>query len=320
MTFSWPLAFLALPLVPALLALYLWHEGGRPETAEKFGNPDLLPNVVDRDPGLLRHLPLVLLLVALTAMIVGVARPHATVSVKREEATIVLAMDISRSMKATDVQPTRLDAARTMAKDFLAKVPAKYRVAVVSFATRAVIGVAPTGDRSLVEQSLDSLSPGEGTAIGDAVALGIQIGRKQRTSDGAVPPEAILVISDGARDGGRVSPEAAAAQAKKQGVPVYALLVGTENGVVQEHLTGGLTQYIRVPPSPQTLEQITRTSGGELFTSPDDERLKDVYEKLGSRLGKRRESREITDYFAGGAAVLLFAGGALSALLFRRVP
>ena len=320
MTFSWPVAFLALPLVPALLALYLWHEGGRPQTAEKFANPDLLPNVVDRNPGWLRHLPLVVLLVALTAMIVGVARPHATVSVRREEATIVLAMDISRSMKATDVRPTRLDAARTMAKDFLAKVPSKYRVAVVSFATRAVIGVAPTSDRSLVEQSLDSLSPGEGTAIGDAVALGLELGRKQRTSDGAVPPEAILMISDGARDGGRVSPQAAATDAKKDGVPIYAIMLGTDNGVVRERLTGGLLRYIRVPPSQQTLSQITSISGGELFASPTDEHVKDVYEKLGSRLGKRKESREITDYFAGGAAVLLFAGGALSALLFRRVP
>jgi Ca-activated chloride channel family protein len=240
--------------------------------------------------------------------------------VNREEATVVLAMDVSRSMKANDIRPTRLDAARKAAKAFLAKVPEKYRVGVVSFATRAVVGVPPTQNRSLVEASLDSLQPGEGTAIGDAVALSLQLGRKQRTSDGAMPPMAILMFSDGARDGGRIAPQAATAQAKKQGVPVYAVLLGTDNGVVKEKLTGGLVQYIRVPPSEATLAAITRASGGELFRAPDDERLKDVYEKLGSRLGKRRESREITDYFAGGAAVLLFAGGALSVLLFRRVP
>jgi Ca-activated chloride channel homolog len=319
-TFGWPVALVGLLAVPALLGLYVWHERRRPRTEEKFGNRDLFPNVLDRSPGKVRHLPLAVLLVALTAMIVGVARPHATLSVKREEATIVLDMDVSRSMKATDVRPTRLDAARAAAKAFLAKVPERYRVGVVSFATRAVVGVPPTANRSLVQASLDSLEPGEGTAIGDAVSLSLALGRKQRTSDGAVPPLAILMISDGARDGGRIAPQTAAAQAKKQGVPVYAILLGTDSGVVKEKLTGGLVQYIRVPPSEATLAAITRTTGGELFRAPDDERLKDVYDKLGSRLGKRRESREITDYFAGGAAVLLFAGGALSALLFRRVP
>ena len=320
MTFGWPVALVALLAIPALLALYVWHERRRPHVEERFGNRDLLPNVVERKPGKLRHLPLAVLLVALAAMIVGVARPHATVSVKREEATVVLAMDVSRSMKANDVRPTRLDAARAAAKAFLARVPEKYRVGVVTFATRAVVGVPPTANRALVEASLDSLQPGEGTAIGDAVALSLELGRKQRTRDGAVPPMAILMISDGARDGGRVAPQAAAAQAKKQGVPVYAVLLGTDNGVVKEKLTGGLVQYIRVPPSEATLRAITQASGGELFRAPDDPRLEDVYDKLGSRLGKRRESREITDYFAGGAAVLLFAGGALSALLFRRVP
>lgn len=320
MTFGWPVALVGLLAVPALLGLYVWHERRRPRAEERFGNPDLLPNVVERRPGKLRHLPLAVLLVALAAMIVGVARPHATLGVKREEATVILDMDVSRSMKATDIRPTRLDAARAAAKAFLAKVPDKYRVGVVSFATRAVVGVEPTADRSLVEASLDSLEPGEGTAIGDAVALSLALGRKQRASDGSVPPLAILMVSDGARDGGRIAPQQAAALAKKQGVPVYAILVGTDNGVVKEKLTGGLVQYIRVPPSEATLALITRTTGGELFRAADDERLRDVYEKLGSRLGKRNESREITDYFAGGAAVLLFAGGALSALLFRRVP
>ncbi|TML21430.1 MAG: VWA domain-containing protein [Actinobacteria bacterium] len=320
MSFAWPIALVGLLVVPALLALYVWYERRRVDSAERFGNPDLLPNVVERTPGRLRHLPLVLLLVALIATIVGVARPHATVSVPREEATIILAMDVSRSMKATDVRPTRLDAARAAAKAFVAKVPAKYRVGVVSFATRAVVGVPPTADRSLVDESLDSLSPGEGTAIGDAVALSLQMGRKQRTSDGIVPPLAILVISDGARDGGRIAPQTASAEARKQGVPVYAILVGTDNGVLQERLTGGLVRYTRVPPSPQTLSQLAQVSRGELFTAPDDKRLADVFEKLGSRVGTRKESREITDFFAGGAAALLFAGGAISALLFRRVP
>ena len=136
-------------------------------------------------PGRLRYLPPLILLVALVFLIVGVARPHATVSVPREEATIVLAMDVSRSMKATDVEPTRLDAARVAAKTFLDEVPEKFRVGVVSFATRAAVGVAPTEDRALVDAALDTLKPGEGTAIGDAVALSLQVGQPQERERGS---------------------------------------------------------------------------------------------------------------------------------------
>ena len=320
MSFDWPIALVALLLVPALLAVYVWYDRRRETTAATFGNPSLFPNVVDRKPGRLRHLPLAVLLVALTAMIFGVARPHANVSVPREEATIILALDVSRSMKAPDVKPTRLEAARAAAKAFVEKIPAKYQVGIVSFATRAVVGLPPTTDRRLVGTALDSLTPGEGTAIGDAVALSLRLGQKQRAKDGTLPPRAILVISDGTRDGGRVAPQAAAAAAKRQGVPVYTVLVGTNLGVVEETLTGGYRRFIRVPPNPETLKQLADATGGEFFTAVDDERLKKVYEDLGSRLGTKTERREITDYFAGGAAVLLFAGGALSALLFRRVP
>jgi Ca-activated chloride channel family protein len=319
-SFTWPLALIGLLLVPALVVLYILYERRRQASAERFGNPDLLPNVIDRAPGRLRHLPLVVLLIALAAMIVGVARPHANVRVPREEATVILALDVSRSMRATDVAPSRLDAARAAAKAFLALVPDKFRVGVVSFATRAVVGVPPTADRSLVEASLDSLRPGEGTAIGDAVALSVQTGQQERASDGTVPPRAVVLISDGAREGGRIAPEAAAERAKAHHVPVYAVLVGTANGVVHATLTGGFQQIIRVPASPDTLQRIAALSGGQFFAAPNNERLRQVYEDLGSRLGKRTESREITDYFAAGAAALLLAAGALSAFMFRRVP
>ena len=211
MSFTWPLALIALAAVPVLVALYLDRDRRRVASQAEFGNPDLLPNVVDREPGRLRYLPPLIMLVALVFLIVGVARPHATVNVPREEATIVLAMDVSRSMKANDVEPTRLDAARIAAKTFLDEVPEKFRVGVVSFATRAAVGVAPTEDRELVGTALDTLTPGEGTAIGDAVALSLRVGQPQETPGGGeqeeaaeAPPRAILVISDGLRDGGQV--------------------------------------------------------------------------------------------------------------------
>jgi Ca-activated chloride channel homolog len=303
--------------VPLLVVVYVVRERRRTAFAAAFANPALLPSVIDRAPGPRRHLPLVLMLLGLTAIVVGVARPNMDVDVKREEATVVLALDVSRSMKAEDVAPTRLDAARDAAKAFVAKVPEKFRVCVVSFATRAVVGVAPTEDRSLVEASLDTLAPGEGTAIGDAVALSTRVGRDRRDDPA---PRSVLLISDGARDGGAVTPQAAAQQAKRLRVPVYTVLVGTPEGVVEETLTGGLRQIIRVPPNPDTLREIAHLSGGEFFTATDAEGLERVYEELGSRLGTRKQSREVGDYFAGGAAAFLLAGGALSALWFRRVP
>jgi Ca-activated chloride channel homolog len=320
-TFDWPLALLALLLIPLLVVLYVLRERRRTDFASGFASPALLPNVIDRAPGWRRHLPLILGLLGLTAIVLGVARPHATVNVKREEATIVLAIDVSRSMKADDVEPTRLNAARNAAKAFLGEVPEKYRVGVVSFATRAVVGVVPTEDRSLVEASLDTLSPGEGTAIGDAVALSTRVGQPRQQADQEnAPPRSILLISDGARDGGAVDPQVAARRAKQLKMPVYTVLVGTEDGVIEETLTGGFRQIIRVPPSPDTLRAIAQLSGGEFFTATDAEGLERVYEELGSRLGTRKESREIGDYFAGGAAAFLLAGGALSALWFRRTP
>jgi len=319
-SFDWPLALTALAVLPILVAVYIDRDKRRVASQARFGNPDLLPNVVDREPGRLRYLPPLVLLVALVFMIVGVARPHATVSVPREEATIVIAMDVSRSMKATDVEPTRLDAARVAAKTFLDEVPEKFRVGVVSFATRAAIAVAPTEDRALIGTALDTLKPGEGTAIGDAVALSLRVGRAQEDAEEPAPPRAIVLISDGLRDGGRVEPADAAQQAKRRGVPVYSVLVGTPDGVVEEQLTGGFRRITRVPTQPETLEQIATTSGGKFFAAPDAEGLAAVYEELGSRLGTREQDREVTDVFAGLAAALLLVGATMSAFLFQRVP
>jgi Ca-activated chloride channel homolog len=319
-TFTWPVVLLGLTVLPLLVLAYGFANARRRESQAAFGNPELLPNVIDRSPGALRHLPPAVLLVGLAAMIVGVARPHATVSVPREEATVVLAMDTSRSMKAEDVPPTRLDAAREAARAFLARVPEKFRVGVVSFSTRAAVGVPPTEDRALVEAALDNLTPGEGTAIGDAVALSVRLGNRQVPEGEPVPPRSILIISDGARDGGRIAPADAAREAREKEIPVHAVLVGTPEGVVEERLQGGFTQIIQVPPSPETLQELAAATGGEFYTALDDQELSAVYEELGSRLGTREVEREVTDVFAGGAAVLLLIGGALSAFLFRRVP
>ena len=288
MTFEWPLALIGLLIVPALLALYVVRERKRTEHASRFTTPALLPNLVDATPGWKRHLPLAVLLVALAAMVVGVARPHASVNVAREEATVIRVIDTSLSMKADDVKPTRLLAARRAARAFVAKIPDKYRVGIVGFAGRAYVALPPTDDRTLIPTALASLHPGQGTSLGDAVALATQLGRRLRASDGTTPPTAILVISDGAQMSGRTEPGAAALQARSRHIPIYGILLGTNDGVITVPLTGGYQAQIRVPLNPETLQTVTRVSGGQLFAAPNDSRLREVYERLGSRLGHRK--------------------------------
>ena len=320
MSFQWPLALIGLVLVPLLVAAYVLRERRREAFAERFTTPALLPNLVATAPGWRRHLPLALLLVGLAAMVVGVARPHASVNVQREEATVIIAIDTSLSMQSEDVRPSRLGAAETAARAFVDELPKRFRVAVIGFSGRAYLALAPTEDRELVAKALRSLRPGEGTALGDAVALGTKLARQERASDGTVPPTAMLVISDGAQMSGRTTPDVAAQRALRAHIPIYSVVLGTPEGVVNVPVAGGYQAQLRVPPSPDTLRTISRVTGGRLFNAPDKQGLRDVYRRLGSRLGHRRQSREITNLFAGGSAAFLLVGGALSSLWFRRVP
>jgi Ca-activated chloride channel family protein len=320
MSFESPLALVALVVVPLLALLYGRRERRRAEAAAAFTSPSLLPNLVDASPRWRRHLPLGIFLVALAAMIVGVARPHATVSVPKEEATVMLAVDTSLSMQATDVRPSRLAAARGIARALIAKVPKKFRIGIVAFTARSFVVLPPTQDRELADAALANLHSGEGTALGDAIAQAVALGKRQRATDGSVPPTSVLVISDGAQMSGRTSPLAAAARARQAHVPVHTVVLGTASGVVHAKLPGGYTVDIRVPPRADVLRRVAQASGGEFFTAADDSDLRDVYAKLGSRLGHVRQQRELTDVFAGGSAALLIFGGALSALWFRRIP
>lgn len=302
-----------------LIWLVAFREHRRKRYAERWASPALMPNLVDRPPGRRVWVPVVILLASLAALIVGVARPHATVSVKREEATVLLTIDTSRSMGSTDISPSRLAAAQNAAYRFIGLIPEKFRIGVVQFSSRAQLAIAPTDDRELVRSAIASLHPGEGTAIGDAVVLSAELGQKQQASDGTIPPTTVLLISDGARDGGRTAPAAAAAKAKKLKVPVYTIVIGTRNGTVRHKLPTGQTEILRVPPSPQTLQRIAQTTGGQSYRAATDKQLKQVYDRLASRLGHRHIKREVSDLFAGGAALLLIAGCALSVLWFRRV-
>jgi Ca-activated chloride channel family protein len=319
-TFDRPLALLVLLIIPVAVAAYVVYDRRRTTHAARFATLALYPNVVARSPGRLRHVPVIALLLALAVLLTGFARPRATISVKREEATVLLALDVSRSMTAKDVTPTRLAAAQAAARRFLEDVPDSYQVGVVTFATRANVTAAPSQDRDFASAALSQVRPGEGTALGEAVVLSLRAASRVETEDGERPPASILLISDGAQTVGRVTPIQAARGAREAGVPIFTVALGTPDGIVERRLTGGFTERIRVPPDPGSLRRVATASGGEFFSALDADELRRVYEELGSRIGRRDKDAEVTVAFAGGGMVLLLLAGALSTLLLRRLP
>jgi len=319
-SFAAPAALVALMLLPLAAGFYLLLERRRRRDSERFANPALVPNLVHKRPGWRRHAPVALMLAALAALMLGLARPHAAVSVPREEATIVLAIDTSRSMVATDVKPTRLAAAQKAIRTFAKKVPKQYRLGMVSFGDVAYVVAPATTNREVLEAALSALRPGEGTALGDGIARSIQLARGARAKDGERPPAAILVLSDGAQTQGVLQPLQAARRAQRLRIPVYTVALGTDQGVVEVPYPGDVVQRVTVPPDPATLRQIAAQTRGRFYAAPDGASLDAVYEELGSRIGRTTEERELTAAFAGAGAALLLTALGFSAVVFGRIP
>ncbi len=333
MSFAWPAFLWGLLLVPAAGVLYLLAQRRRKRHAVRFTNLELLGNLVAHTPGWRRHLPPVLLLMALSALLLGLARPQATVLVPREEANVVLLMDVSGSMEATDVSPNRLAAAQEAAGAFLDRLPDDLRVGLVTFSEREQVLSLPTADHAAVRDALRALEAGGGTAMGDGLLRATEIsqlgaGEGQGSGTGQAGdgdgrggdregvPAAVVLLSDGASTDGETEPEAAAERARTLGVPVFTVALGTEEGTVE----GPDGQGVPVPPDAETLRRIAEGTGGEFFASASEADLVRVYRDLGSSLGFVEEEREVTAAFAAAGAVLILAGGALSTLWFGRLP
>jgi Ca-activated chloride channel family protein len=308
MSFASPFALVALLLVPLAVAAYVAFERRRRAGEDAFAAPGVRPSATPRRPGLRRHVPLVAYALAIVALVTALARPQVTLAVPAEQASIVLATDISGSMQATDVAPSRLVAARDAAESFLGEVPDEIRVGLLAF-NHAPRGVtSPTTDRAVVREALARLEPSGGTATGEALAAALrQIGDK---------PGAVVLLSDGASTRGR-DPVAMAGEARRAGVPVYTVALGTPDGTIPRPNGNGTE---RVPPDTATLARIAELTGGAAFTALDDAQLDAVYEQLGSEVATKEEKREVSAAFAGGGAVLLLAGAALALVWFRRLP
>ena len=272
MTFETPLLLWGLLALPLALAIYVFAQRRRARYAVRFTNLDLLANVVQRTPGWRRHLPAALYLLALGALLVGLARPHATVLVPREEATIILTMDVSGSMNATDVAPNRMDAAKQAAVTFGRQLPDSFRIGLVSFASSADTVLMPTTDRTAVTSAINSLEADGGTAMGDAIERALAVNRTltaratatptaaprpdsaTATTSGQPPsqdqpPTVILLLSDGASTTGRVEPLDAARNAQRAGIPIYTIALGTEAGMVHVPVSGRIAATPRPHPT-----------------------------------------------------------------------
>ncbi len=323
MSFEWPAALLALLVVPLVAAGYMLVQRARPRYAARFTNLDLLANVVRETPQWRRHVPPMLFCAALGLLAVALARPHAVVAVPKETATVMLVTDVSGSMEAEDVAPTRLRAAQEAALTFAEQLPEEVNLGLVSFSQTASVRVPPTEDREAVEQGIEGLEAEGGTAMGDGLAAAVDAVGEVAATPGETedPPAVIVLLSDGESTVGLTDPLQAAGQARDQGVPVFTVALGTDAGTVTQTPPGEVFPVtIPVPPDRETLRRVAQITGGQSFEALDAERLDTVYETLGSRIGTEEEEREITAGFAAGGAVLLLAGGALSLLWFGRFP
>jgi Ca-activated chloride channel homolog len=338
MTFGHPLLLLTLLVVPAVVLLWRLAERRRMRYAVRYTNVDVLAGVVGgRDWR--RFLPLGLFLLAIAALCVAVARPHAKTLVLRDRATVILVIDSSRSMQANDVKPTRLIAAQQAIRTFLDKVPKRLRVGLIAFSGYPVVAAPPTTDHRLVRESLQDVGSiaGGGTAIGDALAAAVQLGLQSVNGRAnladvqtATPTHglvSILFLSDGAQTRGDLQPLEGAQRAKQAGIPVYTVALGTPNGKLKidfpysfNNGSGTFTRTVPVPPDPQTLRQIAETSGGKFFAARSNSAARSAYASLGSKLGRRPGRTEITYAFVAAAAGLLLTAGLLSVAWSPRIP
>jgi Ca-activated chloride channel family protein len=316
-SFQAPWFLLLLLALPLAIGGYLLADRRRRAAAASFASPRLQPSVAPRRPGFRRHAPMVIYAVALAIAAIALARPEATVAVPEERASVVLVTDVSGSMEARDVEPSRIDAVRGAALGFVDRAPGRLRVGAVTF-NHSVQAIEPLrDDREEVRALLGELRPSGGTATGDGLAAALALLERGPRRERA--PGAIILLSDGASTHGR-DPLPLARRAARLRIPVYTVALGTDRGTIQVERPDGQTVTRQVPPDRETMRRIATLSGGRTFSADAGDELATVYERLGSRVATREERRQVTAAFAGGAAALLLLGGALSLRWFGRLP
>jgi Ca-activated chloride channel family protein len=317
MTFQSPIWLLALLVVAALVAFYVVLQLRRKAYAARFTNVALLGAIVPKRPGWRRHLAFGVVALGLATLVVSLAMPSTKVRVPRERATVVMAVDVSLSMKATDIQPDRFRAMQSAAKDFVDVLPSRINLGLVSFAGTATTLVPPTTDRGQVANAIDHLQLAESTAIGEAIFTSLQaIQNFQSTvesGDSKPPPARIVLLSDGTNTVGRPDTQAVDA-AKAAGVPVSTIAFGTDYGTLD--LDG---ETVPVPVDRGELKSIADQTGGSFATAATAAELKQVYADLGSQIGYTTEPKDVSYRFVRAGVLLALIGASLSLLWTNRL-
>jgi Ca-activated chloride channel homolog len=305
--------------VAALVGIYVVLALRRGRYAARFTNVALLDSVAPKRPGWRRHVAFGLLMLALVSLTVAMARPARQVKVPRDRATVMMVIDVSLSMEATDVTPTRLKAAQAAAKQFTHLLPKQINLGLVSFAGSASVDVAPTTNRDSVNRAIDDLRLAQSTATGDAIiaALGALRSFRAQLPTGDGPPKPvpsrIVMLSDGARTVGRPVADAVQA-AQKARVPVSTIAFGTPDGSIE--LEG---QQQQVPVDTETMKEIAKGTGGSYHSAASEGELRSVYQDLGSQIGYTTEHREVTVWAVAVGLVLAFVATGLSLLWTNRL-
>jgi Ca-activated chloride channel family protein len=306
MNFLAPGRLALLLVVAALAGLYVWIQRRRRHAAVRFTNLAVLAEVAPPNPGWRRHLPAAAVALAMGALVVSIAEPVHTVRVPKEAATLMLVIDTSASMDATDVSPTRLQAATTAAKTFVENLPPQIRVGLISFSRGAEVLASPTVDHQAVEDGIDHLTLGSGTATGDAIASALDALAAADDTAGAAPTtkggSAMVLLSDGVPTVGRPVADAAQ-QAADQGIPISTIAFGTADGTVT---VGG--RLISVPADPDTMASIAEATNGKFFKAASLKELRSIYKDIGTRIGYTTEARD-----AGGPVLALAVAALLAA-------
>ncbi len=349
MSFKSPWLLLGLLVLIAAVAVWVLAERRRARFAVRYTNLDVLASVAS-GRSWLRLVPAVLMVLGLGSLLFGLARPQVERERLEDRATVILVVDTSRSMQAEDVVPTRLGAAQEALHTFLEYAPGGLQVGLVVFAGEATLATPPTEDHELVGQAVDDIDQylvSAGTAIGDALQTAVDLGKQvtgeqpgqfptalsshttrslaQAASCSGKSPVSILFLSDGTQTRGFLQPAQGAQLAKEACFPVYTVALGTPKGVIGGPFGGPTApqdadQLVPVPPDPETLRSIAKTTGGEFSEARTADALERAYSDLGSRLGRVTGQSEITWLFVALAAALLLAAASFSALVAPRLP
>ena len=317
MTFQSPVWLLGLLVVVALVALYVVLQLRRKAYAARFTNVALLGSLVPKRPGWRRHVAFGLLALALAVLVASLAVPSTEVRVPRERATVVMAVDVSLSMEATDVAPTRFQAMQIAAKEFVDVLPERINLGLVTFAGTATTVVTPTTDRGQMRTAIDNLELAESTAIGEAIFTSLTAIENYQTSidvpTDELPPARIVLLSDGFNTVGRDETQAIDA-AKTAQVPVSTIAFGTDFGTLD--IDG---ETVPVPVDRASLEEVADETGGSFSEAASIEELEEVYADIGSQIGYTTEPKDVSPWFVRAGVLLALVGVGLSLLWTNRL-